>query len=74
MRCPCCGAAGFQPLTFGEQVRTQAIKLSVIVTAVFTAVFGQAELLGEPWRHYVTVGAILIAVGVSVFLNLKERV
>lgn len=72
MDCPCCGAANFRPQTFGERTRAQAVKIAVIVTSVGVAVFGQAELLGEPWRHYVTVGAILVAVIVSVFLSFKE--
>lgn len=30
-----------------------------LITFVSTALIGQAELLGEPWRHYVTVLAII---------------
>lgn len=73
MRCPCCGVAGWKPLTVGEQIRAQSMKLAIVVTSVGIAVFGQAELLGEPWRHVVTIGAILVAVAVSVFVNLKEQ-
>lgn len=72
MRCPCCDAPDFRPQTIGERIRAQAVKVGVVVTAVGVAVFGQAELLGEPWRHYVTIAAILVAVGVSVFLSFKE--
>lgn len=61
-------------MTVGAQLRAQALKLAVVVGAVSFAVFGQAELLGEPWRHIVTIGAILVAVAVSVFVNLKESV
>lgn len=74
MRCPCCGAPNFRPQTITERVQAQAVKVTIVVAAVGLAVFGQAELLGEPWRHIVTVGAILIAVGVSVFLSFKESV
>jgi hypothetical protein len=31
-----------------------------LLTCVTTALVGQAELLGEPWRHYVTVGAVIM--------------
>jgi hypothetical protein len=27
---------------------------------VCTSLIGQAELIGEPWRHYVTVGGVLM--------------
>ncbi len=30
-----------------------------LVTFICTAILGQAELVGEPWRHYVAVGAII---------------
>jgi len=34
-------------------------KFGGLVAAVCLAVVGQAELIGEPWRHYVTVTAII---------------
>jgi hypothetical protein len=30
-----------------------------LVTCVCLAILGQAELVGEPWRHYLSVGAIV---------------
>lgn len=30
-----------------------------LITFVCLAVLGQAELIGEPWRHYVTVLAVV---------------
>lgn len=30
-----------------------------LITFVCAALLGQAELLGEPWRHYVTIGAVI---------------
>lgn len=30
-----------------------------LLTCVCGAVLGQAELIGEPWRHYVSVGFIV---------------
>lgn len=74
MRCPCCDAPGFKPASFGERARAQTVKISVVVASVGIAVFGQAEMLGEPTRHYVTVGAILVAVVVATFLSFKEQV
>lgn len=74
MRCPCCDAPGFKPASIGERIRAQAVKVVVIVASVAIAVFGQAEMLGEPTRHYVTVAAILVAVIVATFLSFKESV
>lgn len=34
-------------------------KFAGLVAFASTAVVGQAELIGEPWRHYVTVAAVL---------------
>lgn len=74
MRCPCCDAPDFRPKTIRERIQAQAVKVTVIVSAVTIAVFGQAEMLGEPTRHYVTVAAILVAVIVATFLSFKEQV
>lgn len=30
-----------------------------MVTFVCVAILGQAELIGEPWRHYIAIGAIV---------------
>ena len=74
MRCPCCDAPGFKPASIGERIRAQAVKVTVIVASTAIAVFGQAELLGEPWRHVVTIAAMLVAVGVATVLSFKESV
>jgi hypothetical protein len=34
-------------------------KLAGLITVISTAIIGQAELIGEPWRHYVTVIAVI---------------
>lgn len=34
-------------------------KMAGLVGCVSAAVLGQAELIGEPWRHYITVTAIV---------------
>ena len=31
-----------------------------LVSAICTALIGQAELLGEPWRHYVTIVSVVM--------------
>lgn len=41
-----------------------------LVVSVCGAVLGQAELLGEPWRHYVTI-AFVITTAVSGYLMQK---
>lgn len=74
MHCPCCGAVDFKPQTVAARIRAQSVKVTVIVTAVAVAVYGQSEMLGEPTRHYVTVAAMLVAVCVAVFLSFKESV
>lgn len=30
-----------------------------LVACICGALLGQAELLGEPWRHYVTIGFVI---------------
>lgn len=39
---------------------SQIAWLLALVSAVCTALIGQAELLGEPWRHYVTVLSVIV--------------
>lgn len=46
---------------------SQGLWLAGMVSAICTALIGQAELLGEPWRHYVTVVSV-IASAVSGFM------
>lgn len=72
MRCPCCDAPEFVPRSLGQKIGAQIGKLAIVVASVTVAVFGQAELLGEPWRHWVTVLAIVVAVGVSVAVSFQE--
>jgi hypothetical protein len=33
------------------------------------AIYGQAELLGEPWRHVVAVGGVAILFGVAIWMK-----
>lgn len=46
---------------------SQIAWLLALVSAVCTALIGQAELLGEPWRHYVTTVSV-IATAISGFM------
>jgi hypothetical protein len=34
-------------------------KFAGLIGAVCVAIIGQAELVGEPWRHYITVTAVV---------------
>lgn len=52
MQCPKCG------FLFQLPIRRQLGKLLWLAASMLVAIGGQAELLGEPWRHYVTVLAI----------------
>lgn len=58
MRCPCCNAPGATPLGFLAGLHAQLWKCIGLLAAVSSAVIGQAELVGEPWRHYLTITAI----------------
>lgn len=46
---------------------SQGLWLAGLVSAVCTALLGQAELLGEPWRHLVTTLSV-IATAVSGYM------
>jgi hypothetical protein len=48
-------------------------KLAGVVASASAAVLGQAELIGEPTRHYVTVVSIA-ALGVFAFLSGPQQV
>lgn len=37
----------------------QIVKWCGLVAFLATTIIGQAELIGEPWRHYVTVIGVL---------------
>ncbi len=42
---------------------SEIVKWASLVAFVATTLIGQAELIGEPWRHYVTViGVIATAI------------
>lgn len=46
---------------------SQALWLAGMVSAICTALLGQAELIGEPWRHYITIASV-VATAVSGFM------
>ena len=58
MRCPCCGASGFKPATFMERMIAQRWKILGLIVAVCGAFYGQAEMIGEPWHHYISIISI----------------
>lgn len=71
MRCPCCGAIGVTPLTFVESLRSQTWKVVSLAAFVSTTIVGQAELIGEPWRHWITVvGVVCTAI---IAWNIKQH-
>lgn len=45
---------------------TQRIALGA---GTLAGVYGQAELLGEPWRHIVTIGAFALLAGVALWMK-----
>ncbi len=71
MRCPCCGTPGVQPLSFLEGLRAQVWKVVTLVAAVSTAIIGQAEMIGEPWRHWVAVTATIASALIA--WNIKQH-
>ncbi len=71
MRCPCCGAIGVTRLTFLEGIKAQVWKVVSLVAAVSSAIIGQAELVGEPWRHWISVLAIVATALIA--WNLKQH-
>lgn len=71
MRCPCCGAIGVQRLTLLESMQAQLGKVVSLGACISTALVGQAELIGEPWRHYVTISAIVLTAIVA--WNIKQH-
>jgi len=71
MRCPCCGAVGVIRLTILEGIRAQLWKFISLVAAVSSAIVGQAELVGEPWRHWVSILAIVATALIA--WNMKQH-
>lgn len=59
MRCPVCGAPDFRAATLLENIRSQAWSFVGLVACVTGAIVGQAELVGEPWRHWISVTFIV---------------
>jgi hypothetical protein len=61
--------------TIGHQRRRATDQFASIMQRValvggaIGVVYGQAELLGEPWRHYITVGFTVILVGVAIWMK-----
>lgn len=53
MICPKCG------YIYRTRFAEQLVKFIGLGVCMAGAVVGQAELIGEPWRHYVTVGFVL---------------
>lgn len=71
MICPCCGARGAQLLSFWDGLRAQAWKVIGLVAAVSGALVGQAELIGEPWHHYLSIAGIVATAFIA--WNIKQH-
>lgn len=71
MRCPCCGAIGATPMSFLEGIQAQIFKISGLVAFMGTAIVGQSDLVGEPWKHWITVAAFVAATLVA--WNIKQH-
>lgn len=41
----------------------------VLAGSCLGAIYGQAELLGEPWRHFVAVGAVAVLAAVAIWMK-----
>lgn len=58
--CPRCGY--LYRTRFGDlqrAARAQAWKIFGLIVAIAGALYGQAEMIGEPWRHYISIVAIV---------------
>jgi hypothetical protein len=45
-----------------------------LVAAVCTALTGQSDLLGEPWKHYVTITGIAASAAFAYFITPKGSI
>lgn len=71
MQCPCCGQVGVTRLTILQGIKAQLWKAVSLVAAVSAALIGQAELIGEPWRHWLSILAIVATALIA--WNLKQH-
>lgn len=71
MKCPCCGADGCTRLSLLEGLKAQLWKVISLAAFVSAGILGQADLLGEPLKHYVSVTGTIA--GVLIAWNLKQH-
>lgn len=45
----------------------------MLISAVSTALVGQAELIGEPWHHYISVIGIAATAVSGVLINFQKQ-
>lgn len=67
--CPCCDLPIERP---PRTLREQAARIATTVAAAGAAVWGQSDLLGEPWKHWVTCAALLVAVAVAITIERSQ--
>jgi hypothetical protein len=41
----------------------------MLASSTIGVIYGQAELLGEPWRHILTIGAVVVLVVVALWMK-----
>ena len=45
------------------------IQRVILATGAMGTIYGQAEMLGEPWRHILAVGGVIILVAVAIWMK-----
>lgn len=48
---------------------TLIVQRVILATGAIGIIYGQAEMLGEPWRHVLAIGATIILVGVAIWMK-----
>lgn len=52
----------------GDQF-TVIVQRVILAMGAVGVVYGQAEMLGEPWRHVLAVGCVVVLVAVAVWMK-----
>ena len=48
---------------------TVVVQRIILGSGAIGVIYGQAEMLGEPWRHLLAVGAVVVLVGVALWMK-----
>jgi hypothetical protein len=52
----------------GDQF-TVVVQRVILAAGAVGVVYGQTEMLGEPWRHILAVGCVVVLVGVAIWMK-----